>query len=157
MSRSQSTRRLPTIRKKTLPETVQKREADFYRQMKDGITKLPRKVILTRIETWASAGVPDLMICDEEGHFHFIELKNTSTNAVELRPHQVAWACRHGHASSWILVRKQTSAKADQELYLFNGHHAVELRMEGLQAVEPVCHQVKKFDWSEVLDLITRR
>lgn len=112
-------------------------------------------MILTRLETWVSAGVPDLLICDEKGLFHFVELKNTGTNAVELRPHQVSWLSKHGYASSWILVRKQKSPNADPELFLFKGSDAVDLRMDGLGEVEPLCHQVKKFDWDSVLNLIS--
>jgi len=29
-------------------------------------------------------GVPDVVLCDESGNFHFVELKATMTNAVDL-------------------------------------------------------------------------
>jgi Holliday junction resolvase len=60
----------------------------------------------TRIETWATPGVPDVDICDERGLFHKVELKVADGNKVELRPHQVAYLTRHQHASVWILVKK---------------------------------------------------
>ena len=51
-------------------------------------------------------GVPDVVLCDERGYFHFVELKATAGNAVDLRPHQVAWLSNHGHGSVWVLVKK---------------------------------------------------
>ena len=68
-----------------------------------------RRLIFTRIESTALPGVPDLLICDESGKFHMVELKFITANAVSLRPHQVSWLTKHGKSSSWILVKKQKS------------------------------------------------
>jgi hypothetical protein len=72
--------------------------------MKSALEKSQRKFEHTRLETWAMPGVPDVVLCDEGGHFHFVELKATPSNSVELRPHQVSWLSRHKHASTWVLV-----------------------------------------------------
>ena len=74
--------------------------------MKTGMEKSSRNLKSTRLETWAMPGVPDVLLCDEQGDFHFVELKATGGQAVELRPHQVSWMSTHAHASVWILVRK---------------------------------------------------
>jgi hypothetical protein len=41
-------------------------------------------------------GVPDVLLCDEEGDFHFVELKATGGRAVDLRPHQSCTRQRMG-------------------------------------------------------------
>jgi len=111
-------------------------------------------LILTRIETWVSAGVPDLLICDEKGRFHMIELKFTTSNAVDLRPHQVAWLSKHQHASSWVMVKKQKKPTEDAELFLFKAKDVVDLKMDGMGKVEPAYHCKQPFTWNEVWDLI---
>jgi hypothetical protein len=108
---------------------------------------------MTRMETWATPGIPDVLICDELGNFHFVELKATAGRAVDLRPHQVAWLDKHKHASVWVLVKKLETKNQPQQLFLFRGNKAIDLKLEGL-SVEADVHQSKKFDWQEIADLI---
>lgn len=122
--------------------------------MKAGLSKTSRKLNTTRLETWATPGIPDVLICDEAGQFHFVELKATAGNAVELRTHQVAWMINHARASTWILVKKVETPKQKQQIFLFKGSDAVELRLGGITAVPPVCHQEGSFNWQEIIDLI---
>lgn len=42
----------------------------------------------------------------------------------------------------------------EPELFLFPASAAVDLKMEGLQAVEPIHHQKGKFNWEVILNLI---
>ena len=72
------------------------------------VKKSSRKISSTRLETWATPGIPDVLLCDEKGKFHFVELKATAGNAVDLRPHQVAWLSNHKNASVWVLVKKSS-------------------------------------------------
>ena len=108
----------------------------------------------TRLETWAMPGGPDVVLQDDKGRFHFVELKATGSNAVDLRPHQVSWLTKHGHGSVWILVKQQTSKMPKAKLYLFGGTDAVNLKMEGLTSVESYAEQESPFDWEEILHLI---
>ena len=125
--------------------------------------KTERKIEHTRLETWAMPGVPDVLLCDESGKFHFVELKATGSNAVELRPHQVAWLTRHRHASTWVLVLRtatrdpRTMDQRLEELYLYRGKQAMDLKFDGL-GVEPVYKSEKTrgndHNWERVLELI---
>ena len=115
-----------------LPQTS-KKEAGLYQQLKSAIKRSKRNLVLTRIENWAGQGIPDLLICDEKGLFHFIELKFVKANAVNLSPHQVAWLTRHKHSSSWVLIKKQNNPTTTPELYLYKATQAINLKMNGLK------------------------
>jgi len=124
--------------------------------MKAGISKHPRSWKTTRIETWAMPGIPDVLTCDDQGQFHFIELKATTGNVVDLRPHQVAWLTNYGHASVWVLVRKVATKLKPQKIYLYHGREAMDLKMDGL-SVPPLYYAEGDFDWEAILDLISPR
>jgi hypothetical protein len=95
------------------------------------------------------------LLCDQLGFFHFIELKFTTTNKVDLRPSQVAWLTRHRHSSSWVLVKKQTKPTETAEVFLFKGADAVDLKMEGLDKVEPEFRCKQPFKWETIFHLIS--
>ena len=113
-----------------------------------------RKLTATRLETWAMPGVPDVLVCDELGRFHMIELKHTNSNAVELRPHQVSFLTTHAHASCWILVRQQKKATDVPVVSLFRAVQAVELRMDGLTATAPVLSSPEPVQWGDFFALM---
>ena len=123
--------------------------------MKEAIQRSNRSLLLTRIENSIGAGIPDLLICDEKGMFHLVELKFLTSNNVTLQPSQVAWLSRHNHSSSWILIKKQNKPMDEPELFLFPASAAVDLKMEGLQSVEPIHYQKGKFNWDVILGLIS--
>ena len=130
--------------------------------MKSALEKSQKKFEHTRLETWAMPGVPDVVLCDEGGHFHFVELKATPSNSVELRPHQVSWLSRHKHASTWVLVLRTagrgTRTNKDptpESVSLYLGSDAVDLKWYGLR-VEPVYRSEGKVDWEEIFDLIVQ-
>ena len=101
-------------------------------------------------------GVPDVLLCDELGQFHFVELKATAGRAVDLRPHQVAWLSKHSHASTWVLVKKLKTKREPEQLFLFKGEDAMDLKLEGVK-VDPLYHANNTFDWPEIIDLICPR
>ena len=124
--------------------------------MKRGLTKSSRKIIATRLETWAMPGVPDVLLCDEDGDFHFVELKATGGKAVELRPHQVAWLSNHSHASAWVLVLKKKTKTMPQKIFLYPANAAMDLKLEGLE-VEPLYEADGDPDWEIIFGLISPR
>lgn len=130
--------------------------------MKTALGKSKRKIEHTRLETWAMPGVPDVVLCDESGNFHFVELKASTTNAVDLRPHQVSWLSRHKHASTWVLVLRiadrgtRTKAPTPESISLYPGSEAMDLKFDGLK-VKPVYRSDGAVDWDRILDLIVSR
>ncbi len=128
-------------------------ESNFYKQIREAAKKTDRKLILTRLETWLTAGIPDLLVCDELGGLHLIELKVTRGNTVDLRPHQVAFLNTHSHASTWVLVKRQTKT-SEPEVLLYRGSDALDLKMEGITKVDPAIRLSKPFDWQSLWDLI---
>lgn len=101
--------------------------------------RVPPPVHWTSVETGGTGrGVPDSNFCID-GVEGWIEYKLTAGFAVNLRPEQVGWLvtrARHG-GRCFVAVRRQCGEgprrdKAD-ELYLFAGFVARELRDEGLR------------------------
>ena len=98
-------------------------------------------------------GVPDLLLCDRIGRFHFIELKSITGKAVNLSPHQVSWQNKHDIASSWILVYKNATQTKPESFHLYHASQAVDLSFKGL-AVKPVYSSNQKVDWTKLFKLI---
>ena len=127
-----------------------KKESGFYKQVKEAAQRQSRKLSLTRIENWVGAGIPDVLLCDTHGCFHFVELKFTKTNKVDLRPSQVSWLTKHRHASCWILIKKQPTPAARAEMFLYKAEDAVDLKLDGLKDMKPEFHCVQPFRWDEM-------
>ena len=106
---------------------------------------------MTRIESWATLGVPDVMFCAENGAFSFAELKVQHGNAkkVALSAHQVAWQIRHGHSNSFVVLRC-----SDLVIRAFAGRDSVDLVMVGIDAVEPAASFPEPYDWEAFYSLI---
>ena len=114
--------------------------------------KSGREILSTRIEA-VLPGIPDVLLCDERGRFHLIELKCTAANAVRLSPHQVSFMIRHEHASVWIAV-KRDGAKKGKTLFLFSGSDAIAVAERGIAGAEP--HGVLDYPviWNDFFQLV---
>ena len=77
-----------------------KPESKFWQEVKKNITEIS----FTRLESWASAGVPDLLCCNKNGKFFTVELKVTSSKAIQFSPHQIAFHVKHPH-NTFILKK----------------------------------------------------
>ena len=101
---------------------------------------------LTRLESWATPGVPDVLCCAEDGAFSFIELKvmHGKSKKVALSPHQVSWQTRHGHANSFVVVRDSSLA-----ISVYLGSCSVDLRMDGIDAVQALDVFEEPYDWQQ--------
>ena len=113
---------LPLSISRPSKKTSKNLEASFYQSIKKNQKKHRPDVRLTRIESWASQGVPDLVVCGETGDFSFWELKTATGVAVRLSPHQVAWMEQHKHTASFIIVRCK-----DRHAHVYRADQAVEL------------------------------
>ena len=112
-----------------------KKESSFWKSFQSKAKALRPKWRLTRLESWASLGVPDVLGCDEQGRFFLIELKSVTGNAVRLSPHQISFLTTHQHAPVYCLVHQ--THRNGESLYLYPGAAAIDLAQDGL-ATEPL-------------------
>jgi hypothetical protein len=77
-----------------------KPESKFWQEVKKNITGIS----FTRLESWASAGVPDLLCYNKNGKFFTIELKVTKGKFAVFSPHQISFHIKHPK-NSFILKK----------------------------------------------------
>jgi len=123
----------------------------LWRVIKDGLRKTERKIETTRLESWATPGVPDVLLCDERGAFSFLELKVVKRRAskVDLSPHQCAWLSRHAHGRAFVIVREPSLA-----ISIFPASRAVDLRMDKFATLEAMAVFEEPYNWDEFFRLI---
>ena len=133
---------------------MSKPESQLWSKLKQG-TKASG-VFWTRLETWATPGVPDVHGVKESTSF-WIELKVSQLKVlrkVDLRPHQIAWQAQYSNqgGSVWNLVAHPSSSS----LKLFGGSRSIELA-EGTkdrEALIPDWETGSPYDWTGLLDFI---
>jgi hypothetical protein len=110
----------------------------------NGLKTTDRKIETTRLESWALPGVPDVLLLSEGGVFSLLELKVTKGRAgkLDLSPHQCAWLSRHSGGPVFIIVRDSSL-----DIRVYSGSDAVNLRMDGLAAVEALAVFEEPYDW----------
>lgn len=104
-------------------------------------------------------GIPDSNAC-YSGSEWWVEYKWTPEWACTLKPEQVGWLMRRSRAGGrvFVAVRKQRTAglrtPACDELWLFPGALARELKDGGIRAAPPLVHATggpSQWPWDEVL------
>ena len=97
-------------------------ESKFWHEVKKNITDIS----FTRLESWASAGVPDLLCYNKNNKFFTVELKVTSNNFLRISPHQVSFHVRHPK-NTFILIflERQRAVK------LYEGSSILDLHSKG--------------------------
>jgi hypothetical protein len=68
-----------------------KPESKFWQEVKKNL----KDISFTRLESWASSGVPDLLCYNKNGVFFTVELKVAIREHVRLSPHQIAFHVKH--------------------------------------------------------------
>jgi Holliday junction resolvase len=68
-----------------------KDESKLWQEVKKKITQIS----FTRLESWASAGVPDLLCYNKNNKFFTIELKVIRGKKLKFSPHQISFHIRH--------------------------------------------------------------
>ena len=77
-----------------------KDESKFWQDVKKNI----KKISFTRLESWASAGVPDLLCYNEKGKFFTVELKVEKRKKLTFSPHQISFHMKHP-GNTFILAK----------------------------------------------------
>jgi len=95
-----------------------KPEQKFYAKIK----KYFKTFSLIRLENNSLHGTPDLLVCNNNGHFFTIELKVCKGNKIRFSPHQIAFHVKHPN-NTFILVE----ALGSGTVKLFRGSRILEL------------------------------
>ena len=101
-----------------------KPEQKFYEKIKRKFKKLS----LIRLENNSLHGTPDLLVCNNNGHFFTIELKVCKGNKIRFSPHQISFHVKHPH-NTFILVE----ALGSGTVKLFRGSRIEELAACGFK------------------------
>ena len=104
-------------------------ERKFYHEIKKSIPNIS----WIRLENLSLSGTPDLLGCNNNGHFFTVELKVTKSNKVRFSPHQIAFHVKHPH-NTFICIE----ALGQRSVKLFPGSMIMELDACGLE-LEPLC------------------
>ena len=109
-------------------------EAKFYQQIKRNF----KEFSLIRIENNSLLGTPDLLVCNNSGHFCTVELKVTKGNKIKFSPHQIAFHKRHPKNTFIMVKALGPLPKKTFSVFLFRGSRISELVTSGLK-LEACC------------------
>ena len=85
----------------------------------------------TRIENISLLGTPDLLVCNNNGHFFTVELKVTKGNKLKFSPHQIAW--HYKHPDNTFIIAEALGPRAANRFQMFRGSRIMELDACGLK------------------------
>ena len=85
----------------------------------------------TRIENISLLGTPDLLVCNNNGHFFTLELKVTKGNKLKFSPHQIAW--HYKHPDNTFIIAEALGPRAVNRFQMFRGSRIMELDACGLK------------------------
>ena len=99
-------------------------ERDLYKKLKREI----KTISWIRLENRVLLGTPDLLVCNDNGHFFTIDLKVCKGNKIRFSPHQISFHVKHPH-NTFIMVE----ALGSGTVKLFRGSRILELVACGLK------------------------
>ena len=85
----------------------------------------------TRIENISLLGTPDLLVCNNNGHFFTIELKVTKGNKLKFSPHQIAFHVKH--PNNTFIIAEALGPRAVNRFQMYRGSQILELDALGLK------------------------
>ena len=85
----------------------------------------------TRIENISLLGTPDLLVCNNNGHFFTLELKVTKGNKLRFSPHQISW--HYKHPNNTFIIAEALGPRAANRFQMFRGSRIMELAACGLK------------------------
>ena len=102
-------------------------EAKFYKKLVNEW----REFSFTRLENISLLGTPDLLVCNNNGHFFTIELKVTKGKKVQFSPHQLAFHIKHPK-NTFILIQA-LGPRSSNRFQMYRGSRIMELDASGLK------------------------
>ncbi len=118
---------------------------------------LPKSHI-TRIESRAGLGIPDMLIALEpEGVFVMLELKVVQKGKkVNLSPHQISFLIKHSTlgAPVFLLVQHKLLGGTSNYLSLYKGGSAIEVFERGIDAPFLLRYPAVAVDWKEIRKML---
>ena len=127
-------------------------EAGLWKLLKTGLAQTKRKIELDRIEAFGTLGFPDVLCCNEDGLFSFLELKVQHGKKINLSPHQCSGLSRHSHSNAFVVVRDSSL-----DLRVFLGGSGVDLALDDFDSISPYAKIQKPYDWEAFWDLTCPR
>ena len=109
-----------------------KPERKFYEKIKKSIPQIS----WIRLENNSLLGTPDLLGCNNSGHFFTVELKVCKGNKIRFSPHQIAFHVRHPHNT--FIIAEALGPRSEKLIYMYKGAQIMELEACGLK-LEPLC------------------
>lgn len=145
---------------KKLKSSLKKRtEKQFYQRIQSNSWKAPN-FFIQKIDTFATKGIPDLLVKDPENHFHFVELKVTTTSKVRLSPHQISFFVEHSATRTWLMVEDK-----DQTIYLFRAFQILDVVKNGLKTTpfalfkftnDGFTNKFTSVDWEKIFNTLLK-
>ena len=111
-----------------------KPEQKFYEKIKRKF----KTFSLIRLENNSLHGTPDLLVCNNNGHFFTIELKVCKGNKIRFSPHQISFHTRHPHNTFILVEALDPRSSKHVECYMYRGSRIMELAACGLK-LEACC------------------
>ena len=108
-----------------------KPESKLYQKFK----KNTPQILWTRLESWSSFGVPDLLGYNNLCGFFMVELKFTQSNKIKFSPHQILFHTTRNERN-FILVEQALRASRSS-LKLFSSSEINNL-LEGIDKAAPL-------------------
>ena len=102
-------------------------EAKFYKKL----VKEWSGFSFTRLENISLLGTPDLLVCNNNGHFFTIELKVTKGKKVRFSPHQLAFHIKHPK-NTFIMI-EALGPRSTNRFQMYRGSQILELETLGLE------------------------
>ena len=106
------------------------------RKLYQKVKKSFKDFSLNRLENTSLHGTPDILACNNSGHFFTIELKITKGNKLKFSPHQIAFHIRHPHNT--FIIAEALGPRSDKLIYMYRGSEILKLDACGLE-LEPLC------------------
>jgi len=125
----------------------------------DYVRERLRDVDISRVESVANLGFPDMVVADKlgSGRVGFLENKVVQRGLkVGLRPHQVSFLVRHWSygCPAFLLVKHLPIGKRIGLVFLYHGGQVTDVLLEGLRVTPVRRWPSDAVDWEELRKLL---